>query len=450
MTTIADTTTDPPDSAKQSLGPSFHKLFSATIVSNLGDGMAMVAYPWLASAVTRNPVLIALVLVAARLPWLVFSLPAGVITDRVDRRKAMVAMDVVRGALTLGVAFAVLGAQSTLPGPDEVDGVTSTNTALYLVVLLATLLLGTAEVLRDNSAQTFLPNIVRTEQLEKANGRLWAAEAVMNTFVGPPLGSALLLLAFSIPFFVNSGTFLAAAAIVMLIPGTFRSGDASPRQSFRTELGEGVRWLWNHKLLRTLAIVLGLSNLAGTMSTATIVLFAQEVVGVGPLLFSVIFFGGAIGAFIGGNLAPKITSRFGRGTVLSGSLLAMAVTPVLIGLIAWWPAMLVLFAGQSVVIIVWNVVTVSLRQTIIPPHLLGRVNSVYRFFGWGMMPVGALLAGLIVVVVEQVADRDLALRATWYAGGLVSAALFVYARTRLTTERIEAARAAATADPSAS
>src|SRR5690606_23427344 len=106
------------------LGSSFNKLFSASVITNLGDGMAQVAYPWLASAVTRNPILVALVAVAQRLPWLVFTLPAGVITDR---RKAMVTMDVLRGVLTLLVAFAVLSEQSVLPGPDELDQVGDTN-----------------------------------------------------------------------------------------------------------------------------------------------------------------------------------------------------------------------------------------------------------------------------------------------------------------------------------
>ena len=164
------------------LGSSFHKLFGATVVSNLGDGMATVAYPWLASAITRNPLLVASVMVAQRLPWLVFSLPAGVITDRVDRRKAMLSMDVIRGLITLGVAFAVLGAQGTLPGPDELDTVVGTRTGLYVLVLIATVLLGMAEVLRDNSAQTILPNIVEPEQLEKANGRMWSVEGIMNIF----------------------------------------------------------------------------------------------------------------------------------------------------------------------------------------------------------------------------------------------------------------------------
>src|SRR5690606_31247072 len=114
------------------------------------------------------------------------------------------------------------------------------------------------EVLRDNSAQTIMPNIVHPDQLEKANGRLWSAEGIANTFVGPPLGSVLLFAAFALPFFVDAASFLVAAALVALIPGTFRAHrDAAARpQSFKTELGEGVRWLMGHSLLRPMAIIL--------------------------------------------------------------------------------------------------------------------------------------------------------------------------------------------------
>ena len=432
------------------LGSGFTKLFSATVISNLGDGMGTVAYPWLASAVTRDPLLVALVAVAQRLPWLVFTLPAGVITDRVDRRRAMVAMDVLRGLLTVGVALAVLGAQDGLPGPDDVASVEGTRLGLYLVVLAATLLLGMAEVLRDNSAQTILPQVVEAGQLEKANGRMWSVEAVTNTFLGPPAGSLLLLAAFSLPFFVDAGTFFVAAALVALIPGSFRAdrSDVVAGTSFRTELSEGVRWLLGHPLLLPMGVILGLMNAALMVSFSTFVLFAQEVMGVGPLLFTVIGFGGAIGGLIGGNVAPAVSRRLGSGTCLALALGGLAVVPALIGLVAWWPAVLVLNAVSAALGILWNVITVSLRQTIIPPKLLGRVNSVYRFFAWGMMPLGAALGGGIVALVELTASRDLALRATWYASAAIQLALFVVGRSRLTTEKIEAARAAATsADP---
>ncbi len=435
---------------KDPLGTSYHKLFAGTVVSNLGDGMATVAYPWLASAITRNPMLIALVAIAQRLPWLLFTLPAGVITDRVDRRKVMIAMDVLRGALTLVIAFAVLDRQGTLPGPAEVDSVTGTRSGLLLLIVTATLLLGLAEVLRDNANQTIMPSIVRPHQLEKANGRIWSIEGVMQTFVGPPLGSVLLLLAFSVPFFIDAGTFFVAAAMVFLIPGSFaaeRDG-ATPRQTFRQELSEGVRWLMGHSLLRPMAIILGLMNAAAMIHGATFVLFAQDVMDVGPFVFGIIGFGGAIGGLIGGWIAPSISERLGSGTALAVSVGVMAITPLLIGLIATWPVVLVLFGVESLFIILWNVITVSLRQTIIPESLLGRVNSVYRFFAWGMIPFGAAIGGLIVWVVERVADRELALRSTWFAASAIFAGIFVFVRKKLTTEKIDAARAAATASSS--
>jgi MFS family permease len=435
---------------KQPLGASYYKLFTGTVVSNLGDGMATVAYPWLASAITRNPILVALVAVAQRLPWLLFTLPAGVITDRVDRRRAMVSMDVLRGLLTLVVAFAVLGAQDTLPGPDQLDAVTGTKTGLFFLVLAATLLLGMAEVLRDNSNQTILPDIVKPDQLEKANGRIWSIEAVTNTFAGPPLGSILLLVAFSLPFFVDAGTFFLAAALVFLIPGTFRAerGDSTPRQSFKAELGEGVRWLMGHPLLRPMAIILGLMNGASMITGAVIVLFAQEVLDIGPFLFTVLFFGGAVGGLLGGNLAPAISRRVGSGTSLAIALGGMAIGPVLIGLFPWWPLVIVIFGIEALLAMLWNVITVSLRQTIIPPALLGRVNSVYRFFAWGMMPIGAAAGGVLVWVLERRFDRDFALRSTWFAQAAIYVGLFIFGRAKLTTDKIEAARAAAI--PSAS
>lgn len=434
------------------LGRNFHKLFGASVISNLGDGVGQIAYPWLASAVTRDPILVALVMVAQRLPWLVFTLPAGVITDRVDRRRAMVAMDTIRGTLTLGVAWVVLGQQGALPGPDEIERVTDTRTGLYLLVLVATLLLGMAEVLRDNSAQTIMPNIVHPDQLEKANGRLWSAEGVANTFVGPPLGSLLLVAAFSVPFFVDAATFFAAAALVALIPGTFcaHRDEGVPKQSFRGELAEGVRWLMGHSLLRPMAIILGLMNMASMVTMATLVLFAQEVLEIGPLLFGVLGFGAAAGGIVGGVAAPRVSRRLGSGTCLALALGGPVILSAIVGLIPLWPVLMVMLGLEVLLGTLWNVITVSLRQTIIPPHLLGRVNSVYRFFAWGMMPIGAALGGLVVAGASLWVDRDWALRATWFVNAAIYLGLFIVGRARLTTERIEAARAAATSPAGAS
>ena len=429
---------------KRRLGASYHKLFVSTVISNVGDGMSTIAYPWLASAITRNPILISLVVLVQRLPWLVFTLPAGVITDRVDRKRAMVIADFIRFGLTLLVALAVLGKQSGLPGPDELAGVRGTETGLYIVLLIATLLLGTAEVLRDNCGQTFMPSIVEHDQLEVANGRMWSAEQIANTFVGPPLGSLLLLATFALPFFVDAASFFAAAALVASIPGSFRAErpEGHVQASWRTELAEGFRWLWANDLLRSMAIILGLMNMASTLSGSVLVLFAQEILKVGPLVFTIMGFGFAAGAAVGGTVAPWMSKRLGSGTCLAMTLGSGAVVSFLIGLTSWWPVVGILFALGATLGAAWNVITVSLRQSIIPPHLLGRVNSVYRFFAWGMMPIGAALGGVTVTVVSHLANRRLALRSAFFLESAIYACLFVAGRRRLTTAKLEAARAA--------
>ena len=155
MTDAATATDRPAGPEAGRLGPNYYRLFSASTISNLGDGIGVVAYPWLASAITRNPLLIALVAVVQRLPWLLFSLPAGVITDRYSRRSLMLWSNAARGAITLLVAFVVLARQGNLPGPNAVaDAATviGTDTMLYGLVLAATLLLGIGEVVYDNSA----------------------------------------------------------------------------------------------------------------------------------------------------------------------------------------------------------------------------------------------------------------------------------------------------------
>ena len=439
--------------ARDRLGRNYFKLFGASTISNLGDGIGTIAYPWLASALTRNPLLIALVAVVQRLPWLLFSLPAGVITDRRNRRSLMVMANVVRTILTLGVAFVVVARDSSLPGADilnDPDAELPTNVALYLLVLFATLMLGTAEVLYDNAAQTFMPAIVHSEQLEKANGRLWSTEMVANTFAGPPFGAFLIASAFALPFFVDAGTFAVSACLIALIPKSTTASTAGspsgPKSSWRSELMEGIRWLWNHELLRPLAIILGLLNAIGALTGAVLILFAQEVLETSATEFALLTTGGAIGGLIGGWTASNVSRRIGSGPSLYVTLLGGAVTNVAIGSTNSWMFAWVMFAFSTFTAVLWNVITVSLRQTIIPDHLLGRVNSVYRFFAWGMMPVGSVLAGVVVLVGDAVLSRELALRLPAFIGGGLHILLFMFAAPKLTTAKIEGARAAATGD----
>jgi MFS family permease len=433
---------------KIKLGRNYWKLWTSSVISNLGDGVTMIALPWLATAVTRNAFLIALIAVASRIPWLVFTLPAGVITDRVDRRKLMWWSQSFRAALMSVGAGLVLYYQSTLPDPGEVqNGAVVENMVIYGLIVVVSLLFGFAEVLYDNSAQTILPSIVEPEGLEKANSRLWGAEMVTNSFIGPPLGSVLIAVAFALPFFFDAGTFAIAAVLIFFLTGDFRvkhDGDnaASDKVDWWGEIKEGVVWLWHHPLLRPMAIILGIMNGLGSITFATLVLFAQESLDVDAFTFAILGAAGAVGGIAGSLAAPRISKALGSGTSLYLTLIASIVTNFVIGFATHWSLVFAMFAVFSFSAVLWNVITVSLRQTIIPDHLLGRVNSVYRFFAWGMMPIGLLIGGLLVTGLEAAgASRDLALRSPWWLAAGSYVLLFIYAAPKLTTAKIEAARA---------
>ncbi|MEY2663391.1 MAG: hypothetical protein RIR35_199 [Actinomycetota bacterium] len=434
------------DKTHKPLGKNYWRLWTAHATSNLGDGISSIAYPWLASAVTRSPLLIAAVAVASRLPWLFFTLPAGVITDRFDRRKIIVAMDIARGVLALAVAITVTSQKDTLPSLNEVGAITDlqTNWLLYSILVITALLFGCAEVLRDNSAQTLLPSVVEEDQLESANGKMWSVEFVMNSFVGPPLGSFILGVAIFLPFYFDATTFFVSAALIATLIPSMRSVETpkkTEKLNFRAEIKEGFGWLWRHELLRPMAIILGLLNGIGALTTAVFILFAQEVLQTSVFVFAILGTAGAVGGTLGGILGPKISAKLGSGPSLYLTLLSGPLVSLIIGLTSSWQLFWVLSAISTVFAVLWNVITVSLRQSIIPTELLGRVNSVYRFFAWGSIPIGTLIGGSIVDLVEMTGDREFALRAPYFIAAILGLALFFFAAPKLTTEKIEKARA---------
>jgi MFS family permease len=426
------------------LGSSYWKLWTATAISNLGDGISGVAYPWVASAVTRSPLLIAAAGFASRLPWLIFTLHAGVITDRFDRRKLIVAMDAARGILTLIVGAIVLLNKDSLPSLNELSSITDleTNWPLYITLLITAFLFGLAEVLRDNSAQTLMPSVVEADNLEKANGRLWSAESLTNSFIGPPLGSFIIGIAIYLPFFVDAGSFFVAVALIASISGSFKPIQEKPREkiNFKSEIKEGFRWLWSHDLLRPMAVILGALNLLGTMVAATFILYTQEVLNTSVFVFAVLGTAGAIGGIAGGLIAPKISEKIGSGPSLWLALAMGPIGAVIIGTTSAWQIVWVVLLFQSFFGVLWNTITVSLRQRIIPTRLLGRVNSVYRFFGWGSIPIGMFLGGGVVTLAQYFVSREMALRTPYFLGAGLGVLLFIFAAPRLTTKAIEQAR----------
>ena len=428
------------------LGSSYWRLWTATAISNLGDGVSSVAYPWIASAVTRSPLLIAAAGFASRLPWLIFTLHAGVLTDRFDRRKLIVAMDSARGVLTLFVGAIVLFNKDSLPSLNDLTTLTDlkTNWPLYITLLLTAFLFGLAEVLRDNSAQTLMPSVVEKENLEKANGRMWSAESLTNSFIGPPLGSLFIGIAVFLPFFFDAASFFVAVALIATLSGSFKPVQDSPKEkiNFKVEIKEGFAWLWSHKLLRPLAFILGSMNGVGTMVGAAFILFAQEVLHTTVFVFAILGTAGAIGGIIGGLLAPKISEKFGSGPSLWFALAMGPIGAVLIGTTKYWQVVWVVTLFESLAAILWNTITVSLRQSIIPSHLLGRVNSVYRFFAWGSIPIGMFVGGGLVTIAEHFVSREMALRTPYLLGAVSGVVIFIFAAPKLTTSTIKKARQA--------
>jgi MFS family permease len=431
---------------KSKLGPSYWKLWSATAISNLGDGIAAVAYPWLASAVTRSPFLIALSVVVSRLPWLVFTLFAGVLTDRFNRKHIVAAMNVFNGVLTLVVAAFVYLERETLPSLNELTSITDleTNYTLYFVILITAFLFGLAEVLRDNTAQTMMPAVVEDKNLEKANGRMWSAESLTNSFIGPPLGSFIVSIAIFLPFFVDAVTFFIAAALIAAMKPTvksFKPEAKSGKINFRAEIKEGFGWLWRHELLRPMAIILGLVNGIAALSGAIFILFAQEVLKTTVFIFAVLGTAAAVGGILGGLLGPKVSEKIGRGRSLALALFTMPLMALLVGLSSLWYLVWIFVAIETFTAVLWNIVTVSLRQSLIPSQLLGRVNSVYRFFAWGTIPIGTLLGGTLVTVLQPGLGREMAFRSVYFTASALGFVLFIYAIRVLTEAKIETARA---------
>jgi len=401
-----------------------------------------VAYPWLASAVTRSPFLIALILILSRLPWLIFALPAGALTDRYDRRKIIVTMDLLRGLITVLVAVVVTVNAGLLPDLNTVGqgAIVSTNFPIYIALALSALLMGFAEVLRDNSAQTFLPSVVKDENLESANGKLWSSEYLMNSFVGPPLGSFLIGIAVFLPLYIDAGSFFIAAALIASLVTSNKPKEVSAQKNMRKEIAEGFNWLWSNELIRSMAISLGALNFIGMMANATFILFAQEVLQTSVFEFAVLGTAGAIGGTVAGFIAPKVIKRIGSGSSLSIALATIPIVHLLIGLSSTWILVWFLTFLLTSMAVLWNVVTVTFRQSVVPSELLGRVNSVYRFFGWGSIPIGALVGGLVVTITSKYLDRELALRAPYFLAVLFGFLALLFALPRLTTAKIESAR----------
>jgi MFS family permease len=367
--------TQTPGTASPRLGPNYWRIWWANAISSTGDGAFVAALPLLAVTITRDPRLVSVVTAATYLPWMVLSLPAGAIVDRYDRATLMWRAQLVQAAVVAALAVAVVFRQADIE-----------------VLALGGLLLGCAEVIFSNAAQAVLPALVPPELLPKANGSQQISLTIGESFLGPPVGSLLFAAAAALPFGLDAASFAASAGLVARLP---RIPQEPQQTKIRAQVAEGLRWLAGHRLLRVIAVLLGVYNFANQMGQAVLVLLATETLHVGVRGYGFLLAADAVGSVVGGLVCPWLTGRLGMlpSLIIGGAINAA----VFVGLgLAPDPAVAaVLLAAQGFAVTMWNVVTVSLRQQIVPAALLGRVNSVYRMLGWGLMPLGALAGGFV-------------------------------------------------------
>lgn len=349
-------------------------MWASVGISSTGDGMFLTAFPLLAASITRDAVLIAGVTVAAKLPWLVFSLVSGAIADRVDRRRLMVAADVARCAIVGVLGLAVLAGEPPIA-----------------VLYVCAFALGIGETLHANAAQAILPRIVEPAELTVANARLTGTEVVGGQFMGPPLGSALFNAASSVPFLVDSVSFAASAGLIRSLPDEHRV--ERPTTSLWRDVREGVRFIAGHAVLRRLVTLLGVLNFFYFAAEAVLVLYTADRLDAGDAVFTGMFLAAAAGTVSTQWTVSWVEQRSGVVTTIVISFWLWTIG--LVGLAVTrspWIAIAGFFllgAGDGL----WRVLTVTLRQQLTPNPLLGRVNAAYRMVAQGIIPVGAAFGG---------------------------------------------------------
>lgn len=367
-----------------SLGPGFNRLFSASVISNLSDGLLAVAAPLLAITLTKDPVLISMLSAFVMLPWLLFAIPIGLVVDRVDKRLLVTGTNSLRFVIAGLVALAI-----------------TTDTITIYWLLLATFLVGICEVAADTAAQSLIPVILEKKNFERANSRLNIAETVIQNFVGAPLSGFLYATAIVLPFMLNSIGFLIAAIFVFLIPAHLiaqSSTDVEKNEEPKSFIGDikfGLKYLWNDHNLRGLVTVTTSLGFFYSLSTSTMILFLTEVLELQAKFFGVLMAGAGSGAVLGGLLTPALSKKFGRGAILAVAIFISSITVLFQGLAPnFWIFGLIGFIS-SFAITNWNILLMSCYQVLIPAELYGRIHGARRTFVWGVMPIGAFTGGVI-------------------------------------------------------
>jgi Na+/melibiose symporter-like transporter len=390
------------------LGRSFQNLFVSNLATNMGDGVIRTAAPLLAARLTTDPLLISLIAALALLPWLFFAIPAGIVVDRIDRRLALGIANGVR--VLLATALVVLYATHSL-----------TIVALYVVIFVD----GACETIYDGSIRAMVPSIVPKALLPVANSRIEAGEVVLQQFLAAPFTSLLFAISVLIPLGTNIGFYAIAVVLALLLPRVasgkqYTQASAEPRTRWYRQFVDGYHFIMANRMLRTLWFFSTFIGLCFSAATAGFVLFLFQREALPQALFGVFMLTGAAGGILGSLLASRFKKAWGAGLAMAIMNLLSCVALVFVGTFqVIWVAAIGFFVSSACVL-VWNVLVMSLRQSLIPGRLLGRVHGTWRTLLWGTMPLGSLIGGLLGRV-------DLALPFL-LAGGVATVASILFFR----------------------
>jgi Transmembrane secretion effector len=361
----------------------FMRVWAGSTISQVGDQITVLALPWLVLQLTHSPVQLGIVVGLENLPFLLFTLIAGVYADRWDRRTIMLTCDLVR--------FAAL---ATLPLAAAVHGLTMAQ--IYAVAFVT----GTGRVWFDVARYAMLPSILTEAQLVDGNSKFFASEGA-SSLVGPSVGGFLIkLFGAANAILADALSFLVSAAAIISLP-SLRATEAPAERGWRAQLAAGFRYLFGHRIILENALFLLMFLLFQTMIQAVYVFYAQHELHLDAGLTGVMFALAGTGPLLIAPLAPRIRRRLRMGQVLvlvtSISWMTIAildVAPLLPKLVAL--AVVGLAGGIDFGLgTLWNVVTISYRQSVIPSQLMARVNSALRFISWGIIPLASVLGGLL-------------------------------------------------------
>ena len=359
------------------LGRSFRWLLAATLINNVGDGIALAAGPLLVAYQTRDPFLVSMALLSQFLPVLLFGVLGGAVADRMNRRRMVVVVDLLRAVVLLVLVATIV-----------------TERVNIAVVLAALFVLGTAETFADSASSAILPGLVDRDDLGVANARMQGAFLLTNQLVAPPIGAFLFAAGMALQFATNAACFALGALLVSRVATSIAHEPREP-SSLRADIAEGIRWLVAHPPMRTLALTIFTFNVTFGASWGVMVLYAHDRLGMDAVGFGLITTATAIGGVLGLVSYGRLERRFSLANLMRIGLLIETGTHLILALTTSSALALATFVVFGAHEFVWGTTTTVVRQRAVPDELLGRVGGVYRVAVMGGLVIGVPLGGLL-------------------------------------------------------